>query len=1521
MAYAVKYVFTFQSVGGTTREIRILKDGYSGDPIRRALGRAPILKKQQNGPVHGTSLEMYAECHVDQEFIEFYTSDPKEYRVDLYAGNALLWQGWITPELYSEPDIAPPYDVQVIATDGVGELKLYDFAAQGVVSLRAMLTYLLGKTGLSTDVFLVSSLKAGGAGAGALLDMEANFDYLVGKTCYEALSYLLTTLHATITWWGGHWLLVRENNVTFTSGKVRYFNTAGNSALLANSVQELGSMYQDPAWPVGQLSTVIDPAKNKIVVQAPWHPVTALKNSDMTQDSDWGKILVTYDSTKGAYFFPRDVITAGELYQGVAFGGLRVPLRLAMSGCGTSETGSGFTGRGNGWLGLVLRYVDGSNNVYYLGTDGDGNRRWEQATPGQTPVRAFKQDLLSVDVDRENADRIELDIPALAVGGTFPAGTLTVSIFGGAAYLFSAQLDVILNKGYQDILHIDNGARGEGDDTEVAIGRVTSDIAYYQAFVQGILLNDGALITSFSDANFTTGMDFLSFISRDYARSVALPRARVEGTVSLEPSVQLPPLVFAKDGLNYWLETWSWNLYEDELQISARTLPTATLTVESETITEAGGTASTGSSSGGASSTPAVGLNYFEPNEDRASLIQLKPAYDYLGPRKGLVFGETAEADVEDSPAHLMLRNFGTAQNPKYALYTPFHLITGGDQIVLGGTPGGGSGGGSSYLWELLDVDDNLQSPAAGALLQYDSVAGLWKGNAPATQIGVGVTGFTTGALIRNVLGDDFNAQWSVKQFINSSIATATATFRGTNTTATTEAAFLTWANGLTHDLNDYVFWKTTDSLGNTVYKRYKYDGSQWVFEYELNNSSFTSEQWDSINSGITSGKVGTYDTIAGYFSGGKILSTALPAMYIGKTAVQFTSATQDLTGIGNVTLDNAKYLRAYNSAGDTLYNLAGLNASNYGYLGAANSPRTYMRGQVLYFLTGNSGNTSALTISNTQNATFYGSVYLQNAKQIYWKSTADTGGVSLGLLNFSASNTLLIGSGLIATGDNARAYNTYLYGGTISFYTGDSTNGSSRKWMINSSGTLYPYSNKSYNLGAAANYIKEAYIGKIFLASGIYMEYNSTDGYVYINAPLVTNGDQIVLSGTPGGGGGGGASYLYNLLDVDDALISPDNGVVLQYNATAGKWKGVASDTIGITAAGSVADLNAASPSTAKKVWSPAVLASWLSGKNYVELNPGNVEQTISSNINTLDKGVVNLWRKSGNHYTFLGFSNGTTETFLGGLGFKSQSDNNLYHWIKSGASSSYYKILDENNYSSVLGSVYAPAVTGGYLPLSGGTMSGDLTLANNKNINAIDTGSTARSLLYMSNSNNLVLGGGTKDITTGGNTYIDGKTIRLYTPNAQNTWTVSMLVNGNQNITIGASDLAAANYKLYVNGDTYINGAIVSTGDQIIASDERIKRNFKAIELSVDQIASCRAVSFDWAAGGHSFGSVAQDWEPLVPEAVKQGDIKTLAYGQLALVAAINIAKHDTERDKEIRKLKEKVKYLEEEVKRLRS
>lgn len=91
---------------------------------------------------------------------------------------------------------------------------------------------------------------------------------------------------------------------------------------------------------------------------------------------------------------------------------------------------------------------------------------------------------------------------------------------------------------------------------------------------------------------------------------------------------------------------------------------------------------------------------------------------------------------------------------------------------------------------------------------------------------------------------------------LNSSIGTATATFRGTSAAGLTEQEFLAWANGLTHDLNDYVFWQTVDSDGNTLFKRYKWDGTQWLYEYTLNNSSFTAAQWAAIQSGITAALV-----------------------------------------------------------------------------------------------------------------------------------------------------------------------------------------------------------------------------------------------------------------------------------------------------------------------------------------------------------------------------------------------------------------------------------------------------------------------------------------------------------------------------------------------------------------------------------------------------------------------------------------------------------------------------------------
>ena len=73
MAYGQRYRFSFDSQNGSAIEIYILKKNYIGDIITRSLGRAPILKRENNKCIYGTSLELYAECKVDGEFASLYT--------------------------------------------------------------------------------------------------------------------------------------------------------------------------------------------------------------------------------------------------------------------------------------------------------------------------------------------------------------------------------------------------------------------------------------------------------------------------------------------------------------------------------------------------------------------------------------------------------------------------------------------------------------------------------------------------------------------------------------------------------------------------------------------------------------------------------------------------------------------------------------------------------------------------------------------------------------------------------------------------------------------------------------------------------------------------------------------------------------------------------------------------------------------------------------------------------------------------------------------------------------------------------------------------------------------------------------------------------------------------------------------------------------------------------------------------------------------------------------------------------
>ena len=94
--------------------------------------------------------------------------------------------------------------------------------------------------------------------------------------------------------------------------------------------------------------------------------------------------------------------------------------------------------------------------------------------------------------------------------------------------------------------------------------------------------------------------------------------------------------------------------------------------------------------------------------------------------------------------------------------------------------------------------------------------------------------------------------QLADKDFVNSSITTNTANFRGTY-------ACVAELPSTGNTNNDYAFiCSLNTTTGNYIYDRYKWvaSGSCWVCEYELNTTGFTAEQLASINSGITSNLV-----------------------------------------------------------------------------------------------------------------------------------------------------------------------------------------------------------------------------------------------------------------------------------------------------------------------------------------------------------------------------------------------------------------------------------------------------------------------------------------------------------------------------------------------------------------------------------------------------------------------------------------------------------------------------------------
>ena len=139
---------------------------------------------------------------------------------------------------------------------------------------------------------------------------------------------------------------------------------------------------------------------------------------------------------------------------------------------------------------------------------------------------------------------------------------------------------------------------------------------------------------------------------------------------------------------------------------------------------------------------------------------------------------------------------------------------------------------------------------------------------------------------------------------------------------------------------------------------------------------------------------------------------------------------------------------------------------------------------------------------------------------------------------------------------------------------------------------------------------------------------------------------------------------------------------------------------------------------------------------------------------------------------------------------------------------------------------------------------------------------------------------------ITSGGDLLVgttssSGKVTVVNTNNANNALKLQSTTSGDvgqQQLFIAKFDNNSTTSQVFVrfsiNNDTTASGQINANGASAVAfgtwSDVRLKENIEDLPFQLQNICSLRPVEFDYKAGGHQIGFIAQEMQQVYPDAV---------------------------------------------------
>lgn len=153
---AVRWQITFRTLSERTGRIDIHDSSYAGDPIQLEPAQSPLyIDSSQEGlfapVVSETGYIRFIDDGIASAMIDdIYPSDAMDRKVMYYIDNNLAWQGYISPENYSQAWEPTPREVNLPLVGALGALESVTIpdTGEGMMTIAALLQEILAATGV-----------------------------------------------------------------------------------------------------------------------------------------------------------------------------------------------------------------------------------------------------------------------------------------------------------------------------------------------------------------------------------------------------------------------------------------------------------------------------------------------------------------------------------------------------------------------------------------------------------------------------------------------------------------------------------------------------------------------------------------------------------------------------------------------------------------------------------------------------------------------------------------------------------------------------------------------------------------------------------------------------------------------------------------------------------------------------------------------------------------------------------------------------------------------------------------------------------------------------------------------------------------------------------------------------------------------------------------------------------------------------------------------------------------------------